>query len=89
MFPGGIHVVQAGGQHASAVQGPLAKFGLAMLVLGLTLWLGMGSEQGWLSDSGWRRVWRMTGLVAMGMSVYIAVLWLLGFRLKDFSRREA
>ncbi len=60
-----------------------------MLVLGLTLWLGMGSEQSWLSDSGWRRVWRMTGLVAMGMAAYIAVLWLLGFRLKDFSRREA
>jgi hypothetical protein len=34
-------------------------------------------------------VWRMTGLVAMGMAAYIAVLWLLGFRLKDFSRREA
>ena len=67
----------------------LAKVGLAMLVLGLTLWFGMGSEQSWLSDSGWRRVWRMTGLVAMGMSAYIAVLWLLGFRLKDFSRREA
>jgi putative peptidoglycan lipid II flippase len=67
----------------------LAKVGLAMLVLGLTLWLGMGSEQSWLSDSGWGRVWRMTGLVAMGMAAYIAVLWLLGFRLKDFSRREA
>ncbi|MBA0901277.1 MAG: murein biosynthesis integral membrane protein MurJ [Candidatus Nitrotoga sp.] len=67
----------------------LAKVGLAMLVLGLTLWLEMGSEQSWLSDSGWGRVWRMTGLVAMGMAAYIAVLWLLGFRLKDFSRREA
>jgi putative peptidoglycan lipid II flippase len=67
----------------------LAKVGLAMLVLGLTLWFGMGSEQSWLSDSGWRRVWRMTGLVTMGMAAYIAVLWLLGFRLKDFSRREA
>jgi len=67
----------------------LAKLGAAMLVLGLTLWFGMGSEQSWLTSSGWMRIWRLTGLVVMGMTVYFAVLWLLGFRLKDFSRRGA
>jgi len=67
----------------------LAKLGAAMLVLGLTLWFGMGSEQSWLTSSGWARIWRLTGLVVMGMTVYFAVLWLLGFRLKDFSRRGA
>ena len=67
----------------------LAKLGVAMLVLGLTLWFGMGSEQSWLTSGGWARIWRLTGLVVMGMTVYFAVLWALGFRLKDFSRRGA
>ncbi len=68
----------------------LAKLSAAMLVLGLTLWFGMGSEQSWLTSSGgWIRIGRLTGLVVMGMTVYFAVLWLLGFRLKDFSRRGA
>ncbi len=67
----------------------LAKLGVAMLMLGLTLWFGMGSEQSWLTSGGWMRIWRLTGLVVMGMTVYFAVLWLLGFRLKDFSRRGA
>ncbi|MDP1637751.1 MAG: murein biosynthesis integral membrane protein MurJ [Candidatus Nitrotoga sp.] len=67
----------------------LAKLGAAMLVLGLTLWFGMGSEQSWLTSGGWARIWRLTGLVVMGMTVYFAVLWMLGFRLKDFSRRGA
>ena len=67
----------------------LAKLGAAMLVLGLTLWFGMGSEQSWLTSGGWMRIGRLTGLVVMGMTVYFAVLWLLGFRLKDFSRRGA
>ncbi|MGB4922691.1 MAG: murein biosynthesis integral membrane protein MurJ, partial [Candidatus Nitrotoga sp.] len=67
----------------------LVKLGAAMLVLGLTLWFGMGSEQSWLTSGGWARIWRLTGLVVMGMTVYFVVLWALGFRLKDFSRRGA
>jgi putative peptidoglycan lipid II flippase len=67
----------------------LAKLGAAMLVLGLTLWFGMGSEKSWLTSGGWMRIWRLTGLVVMGMTAYFAVLWLLGFRLKDFSKRGA
>lgn len=67
----------------------LVKLGAAMLVLGLTLWFGMGSEQSWLTSGGWARIWRLTGLVVMGMAVYFVVLWALGFRLKDFSRRGA
>ncbi len=65
----------------------LAKLAAALLVLGLTLWFGMGSEQSWLASSGWARIGRLTGLVVMGVTVYFAVLWLLGFRVKDFSKR--
>ncbi len=65
----------------------LAKLGAALLVLGLMLWFGMGSEQSWLTSSGWARIGRLTGLVVMGVTVYFAVLWLLGFRVRDFSKR--
>ncbi len=67
----------------------LFKLSLALLALGAVLWFGMGSEQGWLAGGGWLRIARLTGLVAAGMTAYFSALWLLGFRLKDFSRRGA
>jgi len=60
---------------------------LALAVLAVTLWFGMGSEQSWLSSSGWARVLRLSALVAGGVVVYFAVLGLLGFRPRDFSKR--
>ncbi len=66
-----------------------AKLGVALLALGLTLWFGMGSEQHWLTTHGWARIIHLSWLVLLGVAVYFAVLWLLGFRLKDFSMRGA
>ena len=67
----------------------LARIGTALLVLGLTLWFGMGSEQSWLAGSGWVRIVRLSELVVTGAAIYFIVLWVLGFRVKDFSRRGA
>ncbi len=63
------------------------KLCAALLALGLTLWIGMGTEQQWLNTSGWPRIIHLTWLVAAGVLVYFAVLFALGFRLKDFSKR--
>jgi putative peptidoglycan lipid II flippase len=63
------------------------KLGLALLALGLALWFGMGSEQSWLEGSGWSRILRLSALVAGGVVTYFAVLFALGFRPKDFSKR--
>ncbi|MDO8207850.1 MAG: murein biosynthesis integral membrane protein MurJ [Gallionella sp.] len=63
------------------------KIGLAVAALGVTLWFGMGSEQSWLTGSGWARIGRLTALVTGGVFVYFAVLAVLGFRPRDFSRR--
>ncbi|KXS33639.1 MAG: putative lipid II flippase MurJ [Candidatus Gallionella acididurans] len=63
------------------------KIATAMLALAITLWFGMGSEQSWLTGSGWSRILRLSGLVAGGVAVYFAVLAALGFRPGDFSRR--
>jgi putative peptidoglycan lipid II flippase len=63
-----------------------AKVCIAVLALALTLWFGMGTEQSWLTSSGWLRILRLSVLVAGGVVVYFSVLGLLGFRPKDFSR---
>jgi len=63
------------------------KVGIAVAALAITLWFGMGSEQSWLTSSGWSRVLRLSVLVAEGVVIYFAVLGLLGFRPKDFSKR--
>ena len=65
------------------------KLCLALLALGLTLWFGMGSEQHWLTSHGWTRIIHLTWLVVLGVAVYFAVLFALGFRLKDFAKRGA
>ncbi len=65
------------------------KLAMALLALGLTLWFGMGSEQHWLTSHGWARILHLTALVVGGVVVYFAVLFALGFRLKDFSKRGA
>jgi len=63
------------------------KVGIALLALALTLWFGMGTEQSWLTSSGWSRILRLTALVAGGVVVYFTALAALGFRPKDFSKR--
>jgi len=59
----------------------------ALILLGLTLWFGMGTEQSWLARTGWARVIHLSWLIAAGIAVYFAALWAFGFRLRDFSRR--
>ena len=66
-----------------------AKLCIALLLLAIMLALGIGSEQDWLSAHGWPRILHLAALVAGGMAMYFAVLWLLGFRVKDFARRGA
>ncbi|MDZ4202276.1 MAG: murein biosynthesis integral membrane protein MurJ [Gallionella sp.] len=66
-----------------------AKVVIALLALGIALWFGMGSEQHWLNTGGWGRILHLSGLVVGGVAVYFAVLWLFGFRLRDFAKRGA
>jgi putative peptidoglycan lipid II flippase len=65
------------------------KLCIALLALALTLWFGMGSEQHWLTSHGWTRIIHLTWLVVSGVVVYFAILFALGFRLKDFAKRGA
>ncbi len=66
-----------------------AKLGVALLALGAALWFGMGGEQHWLITHGWTRILHLTALVVGGVVVYFSLLFVLGFRLKDFAKRGA
>jgi putative peptidoglycan lipid II flippase len=66
-----------------------AKLLVALLALASVLWFGMGNEQSWLTATGWARIARLGALIAAGIVAYFAVLWGLGFRLRDFAKRGA
>jgi len=63
------------------------KVCIALSALGLALWFGMGTEQSWLTRSGWARILHLAALVAGGVAIYFFVLFVLGFRPRDFSKR--
>ena len=65
------------------------KIALALAGMAGVIWFAMGPEQWWLDSAGGVRVAALAGLVALGGSVYFFMLWLLGFRVADFSRRVA
>jgi len=65
------------------------KVAVAVAVMAVALWLAMGTAAWWLGATGSTRAAAITGLVILGGSAYFACLWLLGFRLADFSRRAA
>jgi putative peptidoglycan lipid II flippase len=82
------------GLRRRAVYQPLAgwrpfffKLFLALVALALVLWFGSGSESWWLHVPTASRVLRLSLLIAGGIAAYFAILFALGFRLKDFHRR--
>ena len=66
-----------------------AKLALAIVFMGVALWFSSGETADWLRWSLSDRLFRLTILVTFGAAVYFATLWLTGFRLRDFTRREA
>ncbi len=65
----------------------LFKLLLALTVMGLALYYAMGDAPTWLAWSVLERLTHLSGLVVMGIVVYFAVLFVLGFRPQHFYRR--
>ena len=65
------------------------KVVVALYAMGVVLWLTMGAEESWLTGRLVVRGCRLAWITAAGVVTYFGCLWLLGFRLKDFSRRAA
>jgi len=67
----------------------LLKLAIAVYIMGAMLWLASGADASWLAMGAATRAVNLTGVVLLGAASYFMVLWLLGFRLADFSRRSA
>lgn len=65
------------------------KVGVAIYFMAVVLWLTSGGDQAWLLASSLSRVAKLIWVVVLGALCYFAALWLMGFRLKDFSKRGA
>jgi putative peptidoglycan lipid II flippase len=61
----------------------------ALAAMGLALWFAAGLDIDWLAMPKLERMLRLASLVVGGAVAYFGVLWLLGFRLKDFRRQAA
>lgn len=67
----------------------LFKLVVALLLMGAGLWWASGLDSEWLALGTIAKCLRLSWLVGLGMALYFAALWLMGFRLRDFSRRMA
>jgi putative peptidoglycan lipid II flippase len=62
---------------------------VAVVAMAAALWFAMGTPEWWFSANWKLRLPALTGLVALGMTVYAACLLAMGFRPRDFARRGA
>jgi putative peptidoglycan lipid II flippase len=67
----------------------LLKLGVALALMGVGLWFGMGEAGQWVGYGFRQRILHLGLLVLGGIVVYFATLWALGFRVADFRRRGA
>jgi putative peptidoglycan lipid II flippase len=65
----------------------ILKLGIAVYVMGATVWLASGPDAAWLAMGAAARAAHLAGVVAAGVTSYFAALWLLGFRPADFSKK--
>jgi putative peptidoglycan lipid II flippase len=65
----------------------MLKISMALAAMGCALWFASGSDSSWLTSSTLDRALRLTWVVALGGIIYFIMLWLLGFRLRNFSRK--
>ncbi len=67
----------------------VSKLIIALVALAAVLFWLAGASTFWLNASLWQKAGRLAGVVAAGIAVYFAALYLLGFRFADFNRRES
>ena len=72
---------------AAGWAGFAAKIATALLVMAVTLWYAAGADQTWTDATSATRVTKLAGVVAAGAFAYLATLFALGFRPRDFHHR--
>jgi putative peptidoglycan lipid II flippase len=67
----------------------LLKLALAVYAMSAMLWLAVPGDAAWLAMGAATRAANLAWIVVLGAAIYFAALWLLGFRIADFSKRSA
>jgi branched-chain amino acid transport system substrate-binding protein len=75
-------------QDMSDFSADLGKIAAALVIFGVALYFLADNAELWLHASLKQKVTRLLMVIAGGGAVYFSALWCLGFRLKDFNRRE-
>jgi putative peptidoglycan lipid II flippase len=65
------------------------KLVMALVLMGLVLYVSAGTTQDWMAYHLFERLMRMAALVSLGAAVYFVCLYALGFRLADFKHKAA
>jgi putative peptidoglycan lipid II flippase len=65
----------------------LLRLAVAVYAMGAVVWVASGSEAAWLGMAAAERALNLLGVVAWGAGSYFGALWLLGFRVADFSKK--
>jgi putative peptidoglycan lipid II flippase len=60
---------------------------IALVAMGVVVWIAMGPQALWLSGSAWLRAARLVGVVLLGGATYFGVLALCGVRPRQFMKR--
>ena len=67
----------------------ILKIAVALYVMGgVLIWIS-GADSDWLTSTTLAKCWRLTLIICAAASSYFASLWLMGFRLSQFSNRLA
>ncbi len=66
----------------------LARVTAALLVLCGVMWWAAGPDTFWISAGLWSKISRLGMVIGASALAYFGSLWLVGFRFKDFNRRE-
>jgi putative peptidoglycan lipid II flippase len=67
----------------------LCRLVVALGCLVAVLYFLAGPAQSWLEAGLWTKLARLFGVIVAGAVAYFGALYLLGFRIRDFNRREA
>ncbi len=63
------------------------KIAVALYVMGVVLFWLSGADTEWLTSTTPAKCWRLALVICAGAFTYFACLWVMGFRLSQFSKR--
>jgi putative peptidoglycan lipid II flippase len=66
----------------------MLKIAVALYAMAVVLFWMSGADSEWLNSPTLEKCWRLTVVIVVGAITYFAALWVMGFRLNQFSKRR-